>query len=75
MFGSTGDSESILDIIDNKAKEQASEKQESKAKDENNKQQRRSQERIHDEKNRPNYFLCVQITDPNIKKNVKEVCI
>eukprot|EP00111_Clytia_hemisphaerica_P013144 TCONS_00038582-protein len=72
VFGSTGNSETILDIIDSQWREQSSQKQESKAKDEKKKQQRRTQDRVHDEKNRPNYFLCVPITDPEIRKNVKE---
>ena len=74
VFGSTGDSQNIIDIIEKEiekkdANNQKVGSQEGKDchKSNNNNNSKNSQ------KNRPNHFLCIRITNDAIKKNVKEV--
>ena len=78
VFGSTGDSLTIIDII---AKEKAKDtgnqtinkptKNSSEHKKKVLSEEKNNNKNI--EKNRPNHFLCIRITDDAIKKNVKEV--
>ena len=81
VFGSTGDSLTIIDIIAmEKAKDtrnQTINKPTKNSSEEHKKKVLREEKNNNSnkniEKNRPNHFLCIRITDDAIKKNVKEV--
>ena len=83
VFCSTGDSQNIIEIIEKENAKKAAkmptdgpqEVIEGKYDRKNNNKSNNNNNNKSSEKNRPNHFLCIRITDDAIKKHIKEVSV